>query len=90
MIIEHYFYPLEQKRAIRYWHLVLRTHDRLGCFKKIIGERQPSAGSTEYLFYMSHQVSISSTFYVQIFSTNIVFLVTFWLCQKIRTKNLHV
>jgi len=39
------------------------------------------------------QVSISSTFtwafftlYVQIFRTNIVFLVTFWLCWKIRTK----
>jgi hypothetical protein len=27
-------------------------------------------------------VSISSTFYVRIFRTNVVFLVTFWLCHK--------
>jgi len=35
-------------------------------------------------------VSISSTFYVQIFRTSFGFLVTFWLCQKIRTKNSYV
>jgi len=35
-------------------------------------------------------VSISSTFYVRIFRTNVIFLVTFWLCQKIRMKNLYV
>jgi len=36
------------------------------------------------------QVWISSTFYVQIFHANVVFLVTFWLCQKIHTKNSYV
>jgi len=35
-------------------------------------------------------VSISSTFYVRIFCTIIIFLVTFWLCQKICMKNLYV
>ncbi len=35
-------------------------------------------------------MSISSTFYVRIFRTNVVFLLTFWLCWKIRTKNAHV
>jgi len=35
-------------------------------------------------------VSISSMLNLQIFRTNVVFLVTFWLCQKICTKNLHV
>ena len=35
------------------------------------------------------QVSISSTLYVQIFRMNIIFLLTLWLCQKIRTKNAH-
>jgi len=34
--------------------------------------------------------SISSTLNAQIFCTNFIFLVTFWLCQKIRTKNSYV
>ncbi len=34
--------------------------------------------------------TISSTFNIQIFFTNIVFLVMFWLCQKNRTKNSHI
>jgi len=35
-------------------------------------------------------VSISSTLNVRIFRTNVIFLVTFWLCQKICTKNSRV
>ncbi len=34
--------------------------------------------------------SISSTLKVRIFRTNVVFLLTFWLCQKIRMKNARV
>ncbi len=42
------------------------------------------------LFHDVNQVSISSTFYVQIFQTKLVFLVTFWLRQKIHMKNSRV
>ena len=34
------------------------------------------------IWSLFHQVSISSTFYLRIFRTNIVFLVMFWLCHK--------
>jgi len=38
---------------------------------------------------VSSQVSISSTFYVRMLFRQL-FLVSFWLCQKIRTKNARV
>jgi len=34
--------------------------------------------------------AISSTVNVRIFCTNVIFLLTFWLCWKIRTKNSYV
>jgi len=40
--------------------------------------------------FWCEQVSVSSTFYVRIFRMHVIFLVTFWLCQKIRTKNSYV
>ncbi len=43
--------------------------------------------SNKIILTLCHQMSISSTFYVQIFCTNVVFLVTFWLYQKIRAFN---
>jgi len=33
------------------------------------------------------KVSISSTLNIRIFRTNVIFLVTFWLCRKIRAFN---
>ncbi len=53
------------------------------------GGRKKGGGKTVSSFYKG-QVSISSTFYVRIIRTNVVFLVTFWLCQKICTKNSYV
>jgi len=44
----------------------------------------------DHFFEEKRQVTFSSTLNVRIFRTNYDFLVTFWLCQKIRTKNSRV
>ncbi len=69
-------------------HLQVNTGGRKNSLE---GRMRPAGLSLAMpAIYVCVWVSISSTFYVRILRTNVVFLVTFWLCQKIRTKNSYV